>query len=219
MSQRNLYVLAADNPSAVLTALRSEPSQASCQDAHGYSLLHAAASYGHLDLLRSLVHEFHVNVNLTDEDGETCLFVAERLDIAKCLVEELGVDVKHKNDEDMMAAEMIETDGSFPDVAAYLRVVTGDVSSETMEQPLRDVHAPPPLPPNVSVNIGTMQEQEVNGGLDEIDSEFRRRIDELAAREDFHSEAGQSQLRALITDAIRGVGAETQERDVRRRTD
>jgi hypothetical protein len=219
MTQPNLYILAADNPSAVLTALRSEPSQASRQDAHGYSLLHAAASYGHLDLLRALVRDFNVDVNLTDEDGETCLFVTERLDIAKCLVEELGVDAKHKNDEDLTAAEMIQKDGSYPDIAAYLRTATGDASSETIEQPLRDVRAPPPLPPNVSVNIGTMQEQEVNEGLDEIESEFRRRIDELAAREDFHSAAGQSQLRALITDAIRGVGAETEERDVRRRTE
>jgi hypothetical protein len=219
MSQPNLYILAADNPSAVLTALHSNPSQASCQDAHGYSLLHAAASYGHIDLLRALVQEFHVDVNLTDEDGDTCLFVTENLEIAKCLVEELGVNAKHKNDEELTAEETIENDGSFPEIAAYLRAVTGNTTSETIEQPLRDVHAPPPLPPNVSVNIGTMSEEEVNGGLGEIDTEFRRRIAELAAREDFHSEAGQSQLRALVADAIRGVGAETQDRDVRRRTE
>lgn len=218
----NPYILAADNPSAVLSLLQSNPSIASNQDDHGYSLLHAASSYGHVDLLRALVKDYHVNVNLTDEDGETCLFVAERLDIAKCLVEELGVDPKIRNDEGQTAEETIEDDGSYPEIATYLRQVTGTAfspssSMETAETLLRNGNAhPPPLPPNVSVNIGTISEQDIMGGI-AIDSDFRRRIDELAAREDFHSEAGQNQLRALITDALRGVGAETRDRDVRRR--
>lgn len=218
MSQPNIYILAADNPSAVLSALQADPSKASCQDEHGYSLLHAAASYYHIDLLRALVQEYHVNPNLTDEDGETCLFVTETLDIAKCLVEELGIDPNHTNDEGLTAQEAIEHEGSYPEVAAYLGQVTGNDTSEA-SQSLRDVHAPPPLPPNININLGTVSEQEVNGEAGEIDPEFRRRIAELAAREDFHSEEGQNQLRALVTDAIRGVGAETQDRDVRRRTE
>jgi len=219
MTQPNPYILAADNPSALLTFLHANRSQASCQDEHGYSLLHAAASYGHIDLLRALVQEFHVDVNLTDEDGETCLFVTESLEIAKCLVEELGIDAKIKNNEGLMAQDTIENDGSFPAIAVYLRGVTGTSTSETLEQPIRELNGPPPLPPNISVNIGTMSEEEANAGIGEIDPEFKRRIDELAAREDFHTEAGQSQLRALVADAIRGVGAETQDRDVRRRVE
>lgn len=220
MSHPNLYILAADNPSAVLNHLRSDPSPASNQDAHGYSLLHAAASYGHIELLRALVQEFHVDPNLTDEDDETCLFVAEQLDIAKCLVEELGVDANHKNAEGFTAQEMIESEGSFLDIATYLGEVTGNTISEAaQQQALRDVHAPPPLPSNISVNLGTMSQQEVDGEAGEIDAEFRRRIAELAAREDFHTEAGQSQLRSLVTDALRGVGAHTEDRDVRRRTE
>ncbi|GAD96647.1 ankyrin repeat protein [Paecilomyces variotii No. 5] len=216
MSQPNPYILAADNPSALLNLLRSNPSLASGQDEHGYSLLHAAASYGHIDLLRALVREFNVNVNLTDEDGETCLFVAENVDIAKCLVEELNVDPNHKNDEGLIAQETIESDDSFPDVAAYLREVSGNTgSSSSAAQPTDALHPPPPLPPNVKVNVGTMSEAEAEADL--MDPEFKRRIDELAAREDFHSEAGQSQLRELVADALRGVNVETRERDTRRR--
>jgi uncharacterized protein len=219
MSQPNLYILAADNPSAVLSHLRSDASRASNQDEHGYSLLHAAASYGHIELLRALVQEFHVDPNLTDEDDETCLFVTEQLDIAKCLVEELGIDANHRNAEGFTAQEMIEGEGSFLDIATYLGEVTGNTISEERQQALRDVHPPPPLPSNISVNVGTMSQQEVDGEAGEVDAEFRRRIAELAAREDFHTEAGQNQLRALVTDAIRGVGAHTQDRDVRRRTE
>lgn len=217
MTQSNLWVLAADNPNAVLSALRADPSQASRQDAHGYSLLHAAASYGHIDLLRALVKEFGVDVNLTDEDGDTCLFVAETLDIAKCLVEELGINVQHKNDEGLTAEEFIESDGSFPQVAAYLRQVEGTsngAQSQTAAAP-----PPPELPPNVNINVGTMSEQELQGEAGEVDPEFKRRIEALAAREDFHSEAAQNELRQIVTDAVRGVSAETQEREVRRRTE
>ncbi|KAJ9204080.1 hypothetical protein DTO166G4_7528 [Paecilomyces variotii] len=217
MSQPNPYILAADNPTALLNLLRSNPSLASGQDEHGYSLLHAASSYGHIDLLRALVREFNVNINLTDEDAETCLFVAENVDIAKCLVEELGVDYNHKNDEGLTAQETIENDGSFPDVAAYLREVSGNTGSgsSAAAQPTDALHPAPPLPPNVKVNVGTMSEAEAEADI--MDPEFKRRIDELAAREDFHSESGQSQLRELVADALRGVNIETRERDQRRR--
>lgn len=216
MTQPNAYVLAADNPSAVLSLLSQNPSIASQQDEHGYSLLHAAASYGHADLLRALVKDYNVDVNLLDEDGETCLFVTERVDIAKCLVEELGVDYNKANEEGLTARETIESDGA-PEVAAYLRQVTG--VTEAPEQPTDALNPAPPLPPNLKVNLGTVSEQEANAGTDEVDPEFKRRIDELAAREDFHSEAAQSQLRRLVEDAITGSNIETDGRDVRRRTE
>lgn len=219
MAQPNPYILAADNPSAVLDLLRSNPSIASNQDDHGYSLLHAATSYNHIELLRALVKEFHVNVNLLDEDGETCLFVAENVDIAKCLVEELGVDYSIKNDEGLTAQETIESDDSFPDVATYLRQVAGNQLSAPTEQPIDALNPPPPLPPNINVNLGTMSEQEANAGAEEVDPEFKRRIDELASREDFNSEATQNQLRELVTDALKGANIDTQDRDVRRRVD
>lgn len=218
MTQPNPYVLAADNPGAVLTLLQSNPSIASNQDEHGYSLLHAAASYGHIDLLRALVKDYNVDVNLLDEDGETCLFVTESLDIAKCLVEELGVDYNKRNDEGLAAYETIESDGSFPQIAAYLRQVAG-VPEPAADSANDALNPAPPLPPNIQMNLGTVSEQEASAGMDEVDPEFKRRIDELAARGDFHSEATQNQLRQLVMDAISGSGINTQERDVRRRTD
>ncbi|KAB8230539.1 hypothetical protein ETB97_012469 [Aspergillus alliaceus] len=219
MSQPNPYLLACDNPTALLTLLRSNPSIASNQDEHGYSLLHAAASYNHLDLLRALVQEFHADVNLLDEDAETCLFVTETVEIAKCLVEELGVNYAHKNDEGFTAQETIEADGSFPEVAAYLRQVMGLPPLPAQDQVADSLNPAPPLPPNIQVNLGTMSEQEANAGTEQVDPEFKRRIDELAAREDFQSEETQAQLRELVMEAIRGSSVDTSEREVRRRVD
>ena len=231
MANNNPFLLATDNSPNLLPLLRSNPSLASSQDDHGYTLMHAATSYNHVDLLRTLVTEFGVNVNIKDEDGETALFVAETVEAAQVLLEELKVDTNVTNSENMTAEEKIRTEGDYPTVAEYLREtrIRGSASNmansqteaeaeaEAVASATNGIRNPPPLPHNVTVNVETMddataemQEQEA------VDPEFRRRIEDLAAREDFQGEEGQRELRDLIKDAVRGVGADG-ERDVRRR--
>ena len=224
MSDPNLnpYLLAASIPDPdprLLPLLRAKPDLASAQDVYGYSLLHAAASYHHVELLRSLVNDFKVNVNLVDEDGETCLFVAEKVEVARCLVEELHIDTQVRNEDGVDALEKLESEQEFPDITNYLRgrtlrdssTATTSISSTSMSN---GVEHPPRLPPNVSINVGT--EAESSSTLDqEPDPEFRRRIEELASREDFNTTEGQRELRELITDAVRSAGVE--DREVRRR--
>ena len=212
----NTFALAADNSPQLLPILRSNPSLAPAQDEHGYSLVHAAASYDHLDLLRTLVHEFHVDSNIKDEDGETPLFVVESVDSTKCLLEELGADPMVKNNEGMTAEEKIRAEGDYPTIADFLKEsrAKGDPIVGNGQTPETGIH-PPPLPPNVRLHLGTMVDPQAIEGT-EADPEFRRRIEELAARDDFRGEEGQKQLRDLITDAIRGAGRED-ERQVRPR--
>lgn len=212
----NPFLLAADDSPALLPLLRKNPSIASKQDEHGYSLLHAAVSYSRIPLLRLLVNEFKVDVNLQDEDGETCLFVTEDVAAATCLVEELHLDTTIKNNDGMTAVEKIEDEGDFLEVASYLRSRSGGVTSRTGDlSPIRAGGHPPPLPANVYLNMGTMEDGQVKGESHEPDPEFKRRIEELAAKEDFHGEESQRELRTLITDAVRNVAAE--EKDTRRR--
>ncbi|RDL42282.1 Ankyrin repeat-containing protein [Venustampulla echinocandica] len=214
----NPFLLAADNSPSLLPLLRSDPSLASAQDEHGYSLLHAACSYNHLDLLRSLVNEFHVNVNLVDEDGDTALFVAETLDCAKILVEELHADISIRNIDGKTARETIAEDDDFPQVAVYLRVKELEAgipqTNGVAGPPVTNGQGPPPLvPEGMNIQFGEMVPEEELGEV--VDPEFRRRIEELAARDDFQGEEGQRQLRELVTEVLRG---EVTERDVRRRT-
>lgn len=215
MASLNPFLLAANIPDPdprLLPMLRADPSIAPRQDGHGYSLLHAAASYNHLDLLRALVNEFKVDVNLRDEDEETCLFVVETVEAARCLVEELAVDVSARNNDDQTAREKFEAEAEFPEVAAYLArgaAAARELSSNADGRP-------PPLPPNVQLSIGNSN-PEVEAALDlqEPDPEFRRRIEELASGENFHTEEGQRELRNLISDAVRDVNRE--EHDSQRR--
>lgn len=227
MAVPNPLTLAADNNPKLLPLLHSNPSLAATQDEHGYSLVHAAVSYNHLDLLKAVVNDFHVDVNIKDEDGETPLFVVETVEAAQLLLEELGADHKATNDDGQTAEEKILTEGENPTIAAFLRESrlhdgakteeAGETQQTSPTGPFNDnLHHPPPLPPNVTVNMGTMEDSSAEA-LGDADPEFRRRIDELAAREDFHGEEGQNQLKELIKDAVRGVNSNERERDVRRR--
>ncbi|KAL8830467.1 MAG: hypothetical protein Q9170_005720 [Blastenia crenularia] len=222
MANPNVFILASDNSPQLLRLLNSKPSLASSQDEHGYSLAHAAASYSHHNLLRSLIHEYHVDPNIKDEDGEGPLFVVETVETAQILVEELHCDLGHRNDEGMTAEEKIRSEGEFVAVADYLkelRTRPGLSSSEGQEangELETGGQRPPRLPQNVTVNMGTTTEDEVP---EEVDPVFRAKIEELAARADFQDEDGQRRLKELVTEAVRGVERDAEGRDVRRRVD
>ena len=205
-----LLNLVPDSPSTVLAYLDTNPHLASQQDAHGYSLVHAATSYNHIPLLRALITDYHVDPNTTDEDGETALFNAETVDMAKELLQ-LGVRVEATNDEGQTAAEKLADEDEQPVVAAYLREAaeqnTAHGEAANGSGNASAMGRPPPMPNGVQVNVGTMQPDEAG---EEPDPEFRRRIEELAAREDFEGEEGQRQLRDLITDAVSGLTHEGQ---------
>jgi ankyrin repeat protein len=109
-------------PQSILSSLEQHPHLASARDAHGYSLVHAAASYNQLAVLRDLVQKYNANVNITDEDGETPLFATEKTEVAKCLVEELGADTTIQNQEGQTAEDKIgEEEGETHEVYQYLK--------------------------------------------------------------------------------------------------
>lgn len=207
---QNPFLLAADNSPALLPLLREDPALASAQDEHGYSLVHAAASYNHIDLLRALVFEFHVDVDLKDEDNETALFVVETVDAARVLVEELSADVGHKSSEGLTAAEKFEAEGDFPAVTAYLmRLGSSNIeaSEPAASTAVPSIMSPPPIE-GMDFTVGTL-DQTVDIPS-EVDPEFRRRIEELAQRDDFDTQQGQADLRKLVEDALidQGLGEE-----------
>lgn len=93
-----------------------------------YTPLHAAASYGQVDVLRYLLNHPSAARNAietTDDDGDTPLFAVEDVRIARILVEEFGADAKHENNAGDTAAANAE-ENELAEVAAYLRSVTGE---------------------------------------------------------------------------------------------
>ncbi|KAL5113955.1 hypothetical protein ACEQ8H_008173 [Pleosporales sp. CAS-2024a] len=207
-------------PHAILTSLEQHPQLASARDTHGYSLVHAAASYNQLHVVRNLVQKFHADVNMVDEDGETALFACERREVARCLVEELGADTSIRNQDGQTAEEKIgEEEGETNEVFQYLKSArTGAQPASAGDMETADVHPPPPppLPNGLHVELGTMSEEAAGDGAD---PEIRRRIEELAARPDYESDEVQRQLRELVQHVVSGLGGEHDGRSVRRRVD
>ena len=168
-------------------------------------------------------------MNIKDEDGETALFVAESVEVAQTLVEDLGANMSITNNEGETAEDKIQQEGDYPTVAAYLkeaRLRDGSLSANAENAPAgshlngSDIFAegtPEPVPPNMKIKVGTMEERQDIDGEMAIDPDFRKRIEELASREDFHSEASQSQLRNLVQDAVHEVDVTGTSREVRRR--
>ncbi|KAK6544398.1 hypothetical protein TWF694_001094 [Orbilia ellipsospora] len=200
----NIWIAASDgNTAQVLSYLSTNPALVNSKDPNGYTPIHAAASYGHLDLLRTLVNEHGGDINIRDDDGDTPLFTAETVEVAKCIVEELGGDWTCSNDEGVTAVEAIEADDTYPLVAAYLRSLT---SKETK------ISTEPGAPPKgIAVNVRSMDD----GGEDMepvVDEEFKKKIEELAARP---GEFTQDELRQLVTEAVHKHVLEPEERNVR----
>jgi hypothetical protein len=197
--QPNPFLLAADSPTQLLALLHTHPALAGTQDWTGYSLLHAASSYNHLTLLRALVKDFHADVNIQDQDGETPLFTCETVETAKCLIESLGADWRVRNSEGMTAREKIQQEGDWPLVGAYLGEVESTNSTSTSSPPLK-------FPINVTTidDPITATSSDNTAETEVVDPAFKARIESLAARPDFQGEEGQRELRNLVTEAVRG---------------
>jgi ankyrin repeat protein len=69
-------------------------------DENGYTCLHAAASYAHMDMLRWLVEQ-GADVNVADSDGDTPLHHCEKQEVAAYLIS-AGADHQRKNGEGKM---------------------------------------------------------------------------------------------------------------------
>ncbi|KAI4112716.1 MAG: hypothetical protein LQ345_006172 [Seirophora villosa] len=114
MSPPNPFILASSASPHLLPLLRSHPHLATTQDPTGYSLLHALTSYSHPALLLTLSREFHLDPNaLLDSDGETALFAAESVAVARVLVEDMGCDIGVRNREGETAEEKIRAEGEW----------------------------------------------------------------------------------------------------------
>lgn len=99
----------------------------------------------------------------------------------------------------LQAADVIEGEGDFPLLAAYLRSVQSDDQGENPTNGTVTSNSSVSLNPDVSVRMSTMEQGE---DLPPVDEDFRRRIEELASRGDLNSEEGQRELRRLVTEAV-----------------
>lgn len=198
----NIWVAAADNDiELVQKHIDSGNFSANSKDPNGYTPVHAAASYGLIDLLKLLVSKGG-DINIQDSEGDTPLHHVEDVATAKFMVEDLKADYKMKNNEGQTAAAYIEEEGEFPELAQYLRSLAHDLPTES-----NSVLSNLPAPGNVDGHQirYTMEDALANG---EVDEERRKKLEEIVS-----SENPEAALRDLVTSAVREGMAQYKDED------
>ncbi|CUM53464.1 Ankyrin repeat-containing protein [Debaryomyces fabryi] len=194
----NIWVAAADNQVKIVESyLDSGDFTPNSKDPNGYTPIHAAASYGHIGLLKLLIKRGG-NINIQDSEGDAPLHHVEDLRTAKVMVEELKADWKIKNNEGQIPAEYIEEDDEFPELAQYLRSLSHDQPQSTGVSG-DETLASLPAPGNIDGHqIRYTMENEVPSQEESFDDEERRKKIELI----LNSENPEEALRDLVRSAV-----------------
>lgn len=108
----NIWIAASDNKiSLVENYLSSGNFSAVSADPNGYTPIHAAASYGHKELLEKLVTQYNGDINIKDSDGDTPLHHVEDYETCKFVIESLKGDYQIRNNDGLMPIEVLLQNG------------------------------------------------------------------------------------------------------------
>ena len=103
-TQTNVWTAASDGDLAIVKrCIESGAHAPHTPDAQGYTCLHAAASYGHHELLQYLIARPGVNLNCGDDDGDTPLHVVEDVESCRMLLA-AGADASVRNSDGLSPA-------------------------------------------------------------------------------------------------------------------
>lgn len=123
----NIWIAASDGKEDLVEQILLQGSgvDANIKDPNGYTPVHAAAAYGHKNLLRKLCSQYNGDINIKDHDGDTPLHHCEDVETAKVIVEDLCGDITLMNEEGKTALQAFEEDGEFPELIQYMRTKSG----------------------------------------------------------------------------------------------
>ncbi|CCG25981.1 hypothetical protein CORT_0C06080 [Candida orthopsilosis Co 90-125] len=211
----NIWIAAADNQKEeVEKYISSGEFTANAKDPNGYTPIHAAAAYGHHDLIDYLV-QHGGNINIQDNEGDTPLHHVEDVSTAKLLVEKYNADYKIKNNDGLIAANFIEEEDEFPEVATFLKSLIHDKPEDVSNEVTHANEFLESLPRpgtvdgrEIKYSLQTEQQQQGDEDLSPEELEQRRKkIEEI-----LKSENPEEGLRELITNAVHD-GLEQRQQD------
>ncbi|KAF9145605.1 hypothetical protein BGX30_007940 [Mortierella sp. GBA39] len=195
----NIWLAASDGDlAAVKTFINEKGVSINAQDEFGYSALHAAASYGHKELITYLL-ENSADVNIQDPEGDSPLFVCETVDIAEMLVK-AGADAKHVNENEMTAAENAEEE-EWLEVAHYLRELTGVPHPDEVDELEDDMsHL---MEEKDSDDSSDDEDKKANG---ESSTAFKERIEAIMKASEADGVDRDDELKAVVAEMLTTAG-------------
>nr|GAT60799.1 ankyrin [Mycena chlorophos] len=176
----NVWVAAGDGDlERVRHLVEVESVNPNAPDEFTYTPMHAAASYGHLDLLEYLISKGG-DVNVVDSDGDTPLYTVENIETARFLVQH-GAAIDRRNSEGISPIEHLREE--FGAVANYLQSV-----------------ASPSLPPLPTVPQPSQREQEVVS--EELTAALMASVAEIMQKAEEEGRDPDEELRRLVGQTV-----------------
>ncbi|KAJ7494685.1 ankyrin repeat-containing domain protein [Mycena galericulata] len=127
---KNIWVAAGDGDlDRVRHLLEQESLSPNAPDEFTYTPMHAAASYGQLQVLEYLIARGG-DVNVQDGDGDTPIYTVENIETARFLVTH-GAILDRQNSEGVSPIDHLREE--FSEVANYLQSVLSPESAPTIE--------------------------------------------------------------------------------------
>ncbi|KAG6837373.1 hypothetical protein H0H93_010531 [Arthromyces matolae] len=152
-------------------------------DENTYTPMHAAASYGQIEVLKFLISKGG-NVNVTDEDGDTPLYTVENIQTAKFLVDN-GASIDHRNNEGISPIEHLSED--FPDVSAFLQsLITSTILND----------------PSTTTSTSQPSQHAQNASAELLTSQLMTSAAEIIQRAEAEGRDPENELRAVVSRAV-----------------
>ncbi|OCH94446.1 ankyrin [Obba rivulosa] len=186
-SNKNIWVAAGDGDlERVMELVEGQSMSPNVPDPNTYTPMHAAASYGHLHVLQYLIAKGG-DVNVTDEDGDTPLYVVEDVATARFLVEH-GAIADHRNFEGVSPVEHLLED--FPEVATYLESLRSSLANDNSISPtLSPTHSQP------SQHVQNLVSEHLTSSLMES-------VDDIMTRAEAEGRDPDAELRQVVGRAV-----------------
>ncbi|TFK47859.1 ankyrin [Heliocybe sulcata] len=210
---KNIWVAAGDGDlERVRELIEDESLSPNVADPNSYTPMHAAASYGNIDILTYLISRGG-DVNITDDDGDTPLYTVENVETARFLIEN-GAILMRTNNEGVSPIDHLAED--FPEVSAYLHTLT--TTTELADASLLPLHEPSQHAQNVASETLTsslmasaqeiMQRAEAEGR--DPEEELRRLVGQtvlegVATGYGLGQDAEQEERRGAVDEPVDGV--------------
>ncbi|KAJ7127040.1 ankyrin repeat-containing domain protein [Mycena epipterygia] len=178
---KNIWVAAGDGDlDRVRHLVEQESLSPNAPDEFTYTPMHAAASYGQLQILEYLISRGG-DVNVQDADGDTPIYTVENVETARFLVTH-GATLDRQNSDGVSPIDHLQEE--FSEVASYLQSVASPASVPTIEI------------------VQQPSQQEQDRASEELTSALMTSVEDIMRRAEAEGRDPEDELRQIVSRTV-----------------